>query len=98
MATVKFGAKQFNNPTPASWSNGIQIFTVIASVVLAWIGTANFISASLSSIIQSILGLLIGIANGLKPFLGVETSKKEIPIEQVAEMEVPKETKPILKQ
>lgn len=87
MATIKFGPKQFNNPTPANWGNGIQIFTVIASIVLAWIGTADFITASLSSVIQSILGLLIAIANGLKPFLGVETAQKNVPIEDVKEID-----------
>lgn len=93
MANIKFGANQFNNPTPANWSNAIQIFTVIAATVLAWIGTASFIPAGLSSTLQSILGLLIGIANGLKPFLGVETTQKEVPIEDVKEIEVPSSTK-----
>lgn len=88
---VKFGAGQLNNPTPAGWSNGIQIYTVIAAIILAWIGTANFIPASTSSITQSILGLTIGIANGLKPFFGVETTQKQVPIEDVKEMEPPKQ-------
>ena len=87
---VLFGVKQFSRPTPTSWSNSIQIFTVIAAVILAWIGTANFIPAKESSIMQSILGLLIGIANGLKPFLGVSTSQANVPIQQVGEMEDPK--------
>lgn len=87
---ILFGAKQFNRPTPASWANGIQIFTVVAAIVLAWIGTADFIPAKESSITQSILGLLIGIANGLKPFLGVKTDQTNVPISDVQEMAEPK--------
>ncbi len=87
---VLFGAKQFNRPTPTNWANNIQVFTVIAAIVLAWIGTANFIPIKLSGILQSILGLLIAIANGLKPFLGVATSQTSVPIKNVGEMEDPK--------
>lgn len=90
MATVSFGPKQFNKPTPTSLANAIQIYTVVASIVLAWIGTANFIPANTSSTTQSILGLTIGIANGLKPFFGVVTDQKSVPIDQVGEMEQPK--------
>lgn len=87
MATIKFGASQFSNPTPANWSKGIQIFTVLAATILAWIGTANFIPVGITSILQSVLGLLIAIANGLKPFLGVETKAKTVPIDDVREIE-----------
>jgi hypothetical protein len=90
MSQVKFGASQLKNPTPTKWSNGIQVFTVIGAVILAWVGTATFIPLETASIIQSILGLLIGICNGLKPFLGIETSQKDIPIEEVGEMNVQK--------
>lgn len=88
MANVKFGVNQLNKPTPANLANIIQIYTVIAAVIVAWIGTnaASFIPANVSSIIQSILGLGIGIANGLKPFFGVATTQKSVPIDQVQEM------------
>ena len=87
MADVRFGRSQLKNPTPSKLAAGIQVFTVVAAIVLSWIGTANFIPANTSSILQSILGLLIGIANGIKPFFGVETSQKNVPIDQVTEME-----------
>ena len=90
MGTISFGTKQFNKPTPNGLSNAIQIYTVIASVVLAWMGTANFIPVHSSSVIQSILGLTIAVANGLKPFFGVTTDQKTVPIEQVGEMEAKK--------
>lgn len=87
MATVKFGTGQIKNPTPSGLSNYIQIFTVIGAIILAWVGTANFIPLQTSSVIQSVLGLLIGIANGIKPFFGVETSQKTVPIEDVKAMD-----------
>jgi preprotein translocase subunit SecY len=87
MGNVSFGARQLRNPTPSKLSNVIQIFTVVGSLVLAWIGTASFIPAYESGVMQSVLGLLIGIANGLKPFFGVETDKKKVDIEDVGEME-----------
>lgn len=91
MAT-KFGVSQFSRPTPASIANFIQVYTVIAAVILAWIGTnaASFIPLATSGIIQSILGLTIGIANGIKPFFGVSTTATQVPISQVQEMEEPK--------
>lgn len=84
---ILFGRKQFSKPTPTSLSNAIQIYTVVASIVLAWIGTANFIPANTSSVLQSIIGLTIGISNGIKPFFGVSTTAASVPIAQVGEME-----------
>lgn len=92
MASVLFGKGQFNRPTPAGLANAIQVYTVVASLVLAWIGTtaADFIPIKVSGIVQSVLGLTIGIANGIKPFFGVATTATSVPIEQVQEMEAPK--------
>ena len=87
---MKFGASQLKHPTPSSVGNIIQVFTVVAACVLAWIGTASFIPANTSSVMQSILGLLIGIANGVKPFFGVKTTKETVDIENVSQMEEPK--------
>ena len=87
MSDVKFGKKQYSNPTPTTVNNIVQVFTVIAAALLAWIGTASFIPANVSTVLQSILGLLITIANGLKPFFGVETNEKKIDIEEVSSMD-----------
>lgn len=88
MANVSFGRQQLKNPTPANISGIIAVFTVIASSIIAWIGTATFIPSGPSTIIQSFLGLGIGIANGLKPFFGVETNgKTSIPTNEVTAME-----------
>ena len=50
---VLFGAKQFNRPTPVNLNNIIQVYTVIAAVILSWIGTsaAAFIPLKDSGII-----------------------------------------------
>jgi len=85
---VTFGRKSLSKPTPTRLANGIQVFTVIGSITLAWVGTASFIPVEVGTVIQSILGLLIGIGNGVKPFFGVETEQQEVPISEVTEMEV----------
>lgn len=87
MADISFGRKQLRNPTPANVGSIIAVFTIIAGIILGWIGTAQFIPAGLSSTIQSILGLLIAIANGVKPFFGVETTQQKVNIEDVTAME-----------
>jgi len=87
MAEIKFGRKQLGNPSPANISSIIAIFTVVASIVATWVGTANFIPAKPSTIIQSVLTLLIGIANGIKPFFGVETNQQKVDVDDVTEME-----------
>ncbi len=86
---IQFGRKQLKQPTPTSVGNIIQVFTIIASVILAWIGTASFIPAQESSIIQSILGLLIGISNGIKPFFGVKPTGESVAAENVTQMDEP---------
>lgn len=90
---IKFGAKQLKNPTPANWSNAINVLSVILGVIIAWLGTANFIPANTSSIIQSICGLFLAIVNGLKPFLGVETTQSDVPISEVTAMNADTTTK-----
>lgn len=87
---VLFGTKQLKNPTPSKVGNIIQVFTVIASLILAWVGTASFIPAYESSIIQSILGLLVGISNGVKPFFGVKPIGESVDVENVSQMDEPK--------
>lgn len=91
---IQFGGKQLKQPTPTSVGNIIQVFTIIAACVLAWIGTATFIPANTSTVLQSILGLLIGIANGIKPFFGVKTTGETVDVENVSQMDEPTFTKP----
>lgn len=87
---VNFGRSQLKNPTPSKLSGWVKAFTVIIGIVIGWIGTAPFIPSGTSTNIQSVLGLLLAIGNGVLPFFGVETSQQNVPIDQVAEMEEPK--------
>lgn len=91
MAEVRFGTDQLRNPVPSKLAAGINIFTIITGCVIAWLGTANFVPAHLSTILQSVLGLLLTIANALKPFFGVETDQKRVPINEVSGMDVRKQ-------
>jgi len=84
---VNFGRSQLKNPTPSGLSGWVKASTVIIGILIGWIGTAPFIPANISTNIQSILGLLLAIGNGLLPFFGVETEKETIPINEVSEME-----------
>lgn len=84
---MKFGTKQLNNPTPTKVSNFIQVFTIICGALVAWIATASFIPSNVATVIQSVLGLLLTMAQGLKPFFGVATSQQAVPIDEVGEME-----------
>ena len=84
---INFGRKQLRNPTPPGLSGWVKVFTVIIGIVIGWIGTAPFIPAGTSTNIQSVLGLLLAIGNGILPFFGVETSQEDIPIDNVTEMD-----------
>lgn len=86
---IKFGRKQLRNPTPSNVAVGLDIFSGFAAAVLAWIGTASFISAATSTILQSVLGLLVTLAQIAKPFFGVKTRLRSIDIEDVSVMEEP---------
>jgi hypothetical protein len=84
---VEFGRKQLKKPTPQIVADIIAVFTVVGSILLAWVGTVEFIPAKPSTVIQSILGLLVAIANGIKPFFGVRTNQTNVPIDEVGTME-----------
>ena len=84
---AKFGLSQLKNPTPSKLGNAIKVFTVVGSLVLAWIGTAPFIGAKTSTIAQSILGLLIGISNGILPFFGIPNDGEPIAVDNVSSMD-----------
>lgn len=87
MAQIKFGTSQLSNPTPSKVSMGINIFIAVGGVIIGWIGTADFITSYNAKVTQSIIGLAVSLAVVLKPFFGVETSLKNVPIDDVKEME-----------
>lgn len=87
MAEIKFNHKQLNNPTPQKVSRKFKIIIAIASAMTTWLGTANFIPANVSTVIQSVIGLVVLVCLALEPFFGVETNQKKVPIEDVGSME-----------
>lgn len=90
MAFINFGANQLNNPTPAKISRGLDIAAATTAAIGTWIGTAAFIPAALSTVLQSVCGLITTICLVVKPFFGVtDTGKKTVPIEDVTTMETP---------
>lgn len=87
MAQVKFGTKSLSSPTPQKLSNAINITSAIAGAVVAWLQTVDFIPTQTVKIVSGICGLLIMIALAVKPFFGVHTEQKEVPIEDVGTMD-----------
>ena len=87
MAEVKFGRKQLNNPTPKGIAFKLNVVMAISAAISGWVNSVDFIPARPSSIVASILSLVVLLCMALKPFYGVETNEKEVPIEEVSEME-----------
>lgn len=85
--TIRFGKSQLSNPTPAHISRRIDITTAIAAGVSTWVSSASYIGPKSSSIITSLLGLVIIIAQILKPFYGVEHLPTKIPADDVTTVE-----------
>lgn len=88
---IKFNRAQLNNPTPASVSFKINIAIAVFSALGGWVGTASFIPAKPSTIIQSVLSLLVLISVTIKPFFGVTVDNATVPTEDVKEVEDKKE-------
>jgi hypothetical protein len=82
-AAVKFGFAQTTNPTPSGINLWVRIFTVATSIFLAWISTANIVGPHSKDVLTQILGLALGLANGLAPLFGVQVSG-EVPAKEVS--------------
>lgn len=91
MAEVKFGTGQISNPTPANINLWVRVFTVAAGVFMGWMATTNLMGPNTKDIINSILGLLIGLVNGLAPLFGVDITTKSVPTDKVTAIETKKE-------
>lgn len=88
MADVKFGRKQLGNPTPSGVAFKLNIAIAICTATSGWISSVAFIPPKPSTITSSLLSLVVLILMGVKPYFGVENTGKEVPIEDVAQMEV----------
>ena len=83
MAQIKFGTSQVVNPTPSNINLWVRVFTVAAGVFMGWMATADLIGPRTEDVINSILGLLIGLVNGLAPLFGVDISSRTVPRDKV---------------
>ncbi len=87
MKDVKFGRQQWGKPTPAKIGFIVMLVSAIAGGLQLWMGTASYIPTKISEILQSILGLIIMLANILRPFFGVPVDSKTVPADKVTEIE-----------
>lgn len=83
MGEVKFGTKQLSNPTPAKVNLWVRVFTVSGATFMAWMATASVMGPNTKDVVNQILGLMLGLANGLAPLFGVEINGKSVPAEDV---------------
>ena len=90
---IKFGTSQVGNPTPSKVNLWVRVFTVAAAIFMAWMATASVIGPNSKDVINQILGLLLGLTNGLAPLFGIELSgngRSKVEVENVTAMEEPK--------
>lgn len=83
MAQIKFGTAQINKPTPANINMCVRVFTISGAIFLAWSSTTTVIGPNTKDIINQILGLFLGLANGLAPLFGVDVKASSVPTEDV---------------
>lgn len=89
---ILFGTKQIKNPTPSNINLWVRVFTVAAAIFMAWMATASVIGPNSKDVINQILGLLLGLTNGLAPLFGIELSNdssKKVEVENVSAMDDP---------
>lgn len=87
MAKVKFGRRQLVNPTPKGVAFKFNVAIAITTAISGWVSTTPYIPSQPSSLITSLLSLLVLIMMSIKPFYGVQTEVKSVPLEDVGEME-----------
>jgi hypothetical protein len=74
MPQIKFGPNQLTNPTPSTVNLVVRVFTVSAGIFMGWMATANVMGPNTKDLLNSILGLLLALANGLAPLFGIDLS------------------------
>jgi len=78
MADIKFGAAQVKNPTPSGVNLWVRVFTVSAGIFLLWMPSSGFINQHWQDILNSLLGLLLALANGLAPLFGIQLQSNTV--------------------
>lgn len=91
---VNFGVSQITNPTPSRINLWVRVFTVAGAIFLAWMSTSSIIGPHSKDAINQILGLFLGLTNGLAPLFGVEINPSaKVKASDVTAMEDNSETK-----
>lgn len=84
MASIKFNMGQFNKPTPLSFVRIVMIYTAVAGFFNTWLQSGqDLFGENTTHLISQLVSLTNGLAAVLLPFFGVETSQKNVPIEDV---------------
>lgn len=90
---IKFGTSQVSNPTPSKINLWVRVFTVAAGVFMGWMATASLMGPNTKDILNSILGLLIGLVNGIAPLFGIEINTRTVPSDKVTAIDTKDEDK-----
>lgn len=90
---IKFGTDQVSNPTPSKINLWVRVFTVAAGVFMGWMATASLMGPNTKDILNSILGLLIGLVNGIAPLFGIEINTRTVPSDKVTAIDTKDEGK-----
>jgi len=80
---ILFGTKQISRPTPASINTAVRVFTIAAGIFLAWMSTSNLMGPQTKDVLNQILGLALGLVNGLAPLFGVDLKGQPVSLENV---------------
>lgn len=91
MAQVRFNLSQVNNPTPSNVGRTVTIISIVLGVFVGWSASTNIIPHPADDIVNGIAGLLLAVANAIKPFFGVEVNGSTVPKKDVTEIEEPKQ-------
>jgi hypothetical protein len=83
---MDFGRKQLKNPTPAKIVFWVRVYSVVAGILITSLASAPFHIPHEAGV-NWLLGLSIGVSNGIAPLFGVEVSGNRIPKDQVTSME-----------
>ena len=84
---IKFGRQQLKNPTPRSIAWKIALTSAIGGYLITFVQTSDWMGDVLQHVLTTIIGGIVGLANTIGPFFGVETTAKKVDIEDVGTLE-----------
>lgn len=84
MADIKFGAAQVRNPTPSGINLWVRVFTVTAGIFLLWMPSSGLFNQHVQDVVNSLLGLLLALANGLAPLFGIQLGGNTVNVKDVS--------------